>query len=420
MTAPPIRDADVSVLTLPREESPQEPRKSRPWLRWVGASIVCSGCLAGLFYWVLPALSPLPEVDTAPVRIVGSAMPSSLLSASGYVVAQRQASVASKGTGRLEYLAVTVGSRVKTGDIIARVQQDDVQAVQRQVHARLDMAKAALTNAQAELRDAHLTYARTKALLPNHFVSQAEFDTASTRLRRAEASVRSSSAAITAAEADVQTADVMLENTLIRAPFEGTVIKKFAEIGEVVAPMASSASSRGAVVLIADMASLAVETEISESSFSQIAQGQSAEITLDALQGKHYPAMVEQIVPTADRSKGTVLAKVRFVERDDRVLPEMSAKVSFSPVARQSDSTTPRLFVPSSALVQKNGRSVLYVLENETAREVSVEEVSRSGGDSAVRGSLAASSQVILAPPPSLHTGMKVRSRIPQREEPQP
>ena len=419
MTTPPIRDADVSVLTLPREEPPQEPRKSRPWLRWVGTSILSSVCLAGL-YWVLPEFSPLPEVDTAPVRIVGSATPSSLLSASGYVVAQRQASVASKGTGRLEYLAVTVGSRVTTGDIIARVQQDDVQAVQRQVHARLDVAKAALTNAQAEHRDARLSYARAKALLPNQFVSQAEFDTTATRLRRAEATVRSAAAAIAAAEADVQTADVMLENTLIRAPFDGTVLKKFAEIGEVVAPMASSASSRGAVVLIADMASLAVETEISESSFSQIAQGQSADITLDALQGTHYPAMVEQIVPTADRSKGTVLAKVRFVERDARVLPEMSAKVSFSPVARPSDSTAPRLFVPSSALVQKNGRPILYVLENGTAREIVVEEVSRSGGDSEVRGTLAASSQVILTPPSSLQSGMKVRPRSLQREEPQP
>jgi RND family efflux transporter MFP subunit len=326
-------------------------------------------------------------------------------------VAQRQASVASQGTGRLEYFGVTVGSHVATGDVIARVQQDDVQAIQHQARARLDVAKAALTNAQAELRDAQLSYARAKALLPNQFISQAEFDTASTRLRRAEAAVRSSSAAIAAADADVQTANVMLENTLIRAPFEGTVLKKFAEIGEVVAPMAGSAGSRGAVVLIADMTSLAVETEISESSITQIAQGQSADITLDAVQGKHYPATVEQIAPTADRSKGTVLAKVRFVELDDRVLPEMSAKVFFTPAAQPHDSAQPRLFVPSSALVQKNGRLALYVLEGETVREVSVEEVSKSGGDSEVRGALTASAQVILAPSSSLQAGVRVHSQ---------
>ncbi|MGH7217457.1 MAG: efflux RND transporter periplasmic adaptor subunit, partial [Nitrospiraceae bacterium] len=272
----------------------------------------------------------------------------------------------------------------------------------------------ALTNAQAELRDAQLGYTRAKALLPSQFISQAEFDTASTRLRRAEAAVRSSTSAITAAEADVQTADVMLENTLIRAPFNGTVLKKFAEVGEIVAPMAGSSNSRGAVVLIADMTSLAVEAEISESSITQIMQGQSADITLDAVHGKQYPATVQQIVPTADRSKGTVLAKVRFVELDDRVLPEMSAKVLFTTAAQPHDSAQTRLFVPSSALVKNNGRLVLYLLESETVREVVVEEVSKSGGDSEIRGALTPSAQVILAPPSSLQSGMHVRPQVRQ------
>lgn len=397
MTNTPIRDADGSVLTLPREDPPPT-RHSRSWLKWLSAGVAAAFLLVAL-YWYVPRASALPEVDTATVRLVGGHVSTLPLTASGYVVAQRQASVASKGTGRLEYLGVTVGSHVATGDIIARVQQDDVQAIQHQARARLDIAKAALTNAQAELRDAQLSYARAKTLLPNQFISQAEFDSTSTRLRRAEA--------------DVQTADVMLENTLIRAPFEGTVLKKFTEIGEVVAPMAGSAGSRGAVVLIADLTSLAVETEISESSITQIAKGQSADITLDAVQGKHYPATIEQIVPTADRSKGTVLAKVRFAELDDRVLPEMSAKVSFAPVAQPHDSAQPRLFVPSSALVQKNGRLALYVLEGETVQEVSVEEVSKNGVDSEIRGALTDSAQVILAPSPSWQTGMRVHHMEP-------
>ena len=412
MTNTPIRDADVSVLTLPRENPPPT-RQARSWIRWLTAGIAAALLLMAL-YWYVPLPSSLPEVDTAPLRLAGGHVTASPFTTSGYVVAQRQASVASKGTGRLEYLGVTVGSHVATGDIIARVQQDDVQAVQHQARARLDVAKAALANAQAELRDAQLSYARAKALLPDQFISQAEFDSTSTRLRRAEAAVRSTSAAIAAAEADVQTADVMLENTLIRAPFEGTVLKKFAEIGEVVAPMAGSSNSRGAVVLIADLASLAVETEISESSITKIAQGQPADITLDAVQGTHYPATVEQIVPTADRSKGTVLVKVRFLEIDDRVLPEMSAKVSFTPAAQAHDSAQPRLFVPSSALVRKNGRLALYVLEGETVQEVSVEEVSKNGGDSEIRGALTDSAQVILAPSPSLQAGMRVHSRRPQ------
>ncbi|MDN5940519.1 MAG: efflux RND transporter periplasmic adaptor subunit [Nitrospira sp.] len=411
MTNTPIRDADVSVLTLPHEDPPPA-RRPTSWIGWLVAAIAACFLLV-MVYWYAPFPSSALEVDTAPVRLVGGQVPASSLTASGYVVAQRQASVASKGTGRLEYLAVTVGSHVAMGDVIARVQQDDVQAIQHQARARLEVSKAALTNAQAELRDAKLSYARAKSLLPNQFISQAEFDSTSTRLRRAEATVRSSAAAIAAAEADVQTADVMLENTVIRAPFNGTVLKKFAEIGEVVAPMAGSSNSRGAVVLIADMTSLAVETEISESSITKITQGQSADIILDAAPGKHYPGIVEQIVPTADRSKGTVLAKVRFTQLDDRVLPEMSAKVSFAPAAQSRDSRHPRLFVPSSALAQKNGRFVVYVLEAETVQEISVEELSKSGGDSEVRGALTTSAQVILAPPASIQAGMRARSRTP-------
>jgi len=407
MTGTPLRDADVSVLTLPRDEPPHMNPRRRSWLAWAVAVCAC----ALFVYWSdLFSLSS-PEVDTAPVRITDNTPPASLLSASGYVVAQRQASVASKGTGRLEYLGVTVGSRVKTGEVIARVQQDDVQAVQHQARARLDVAKAALANARAELRDAQLSHERATALLPEQFISQAEFDTAVNRLRRAEAAVRSSSAAITAAEADVQTADVMLENTLIRAPFDGIVLKKFAEIGEVVAPMASSVNSRGAVVLIADMASLAVEAEVSESSLAGIAHGQPADIVVHAVPGKQYPGTVEQIVPTADRSKGTVLVKIRFNERDDRVLPEMSSNVSFIPPARSTASSTPRIFVPSSSLLRANGRTVVYVLEDEVVREVSVEEVAQRGGESEIRGALPPSAAVILAPPPTLASGAKIRAR---------
>lgn len=409
MTNAPIKDADLSFLTLPREDPPPS-RPTRPWLRWLAGSLAVAACLV-IFYWFSSFSASVPDVDSAPVRTVGGSIPSSSLMASGYVVAQRQASVASKGTGRLEYLGVTVGSRVKSGDIIARVQQDDVQAVRHQAHARLDVATATLVNVEAELRDARQGYDRANALVPNQFISQAEFDIATNRLRRSEAAVRSAMAAIKAAEADVEAADVMLKNTVIQAPFDGIVLKKFAEIGEIVAPMGSAANSRGAVVLIADMTSLAVESDISESAIAQITRGQSADITLDAAPGTRYAGRVEQIVPTADRAKGTVLAKIRFLAHDDRVLPEMSAKVFFIPPGQVKASAPPRFVIPSSSMTRRQDRAVVYVLDNEIAREVAVEEVGRNGGESEVLGPLTASATVILAPPPSLTDGSRVRSR---------
>lgn len=409
MSNSPLQDADISVLTLQREDPPP-PRRTRSWLAWQIGVTAAGACLAVL-YWFVPLPSSSLEVDTAPVRTVGGHHPSSSLTASGYVVAQRQASVASKGTGRLEYLGVTVGSRVKSGDIIARIQQDDIQALRHQARARLEVAAATLVNVEAELRDARQSYDRASALLPNQYISQSEFDVATNRLRRSEAAVRSAMAAIKAAEADVEAADVMLKNTVIQAPFDGTVLKKFAEIGEIVAPMGSAANSRGAVVLIADMTTLAVEADISESAISQITPGQSADINVDAAPGMRYAGTVEQIVPTADRSKGTVSAKIRFLDRDDRVLPEMSAKVFFAPPGQAKTTARPRFVVPSSSLTRRQDRAVVYVLEHEMAREVSIEEVGKNGGDSEVLGPLTASATIILSPPPTLKDGSRVRAR---------
>ncbi|MCS6896959.1 MAG: efflux RND transporter periplasmic adaptor subunit [Nitrospira sp.] len=413
MTHAPLSDADLSILRLPREDPPP-PNRTRRWIGWLTGALAVGLCLVVLYQYLPFSEEWTPEVETAAVRPIESGPTGSPFVASGYVVAQRQASVASKGTGRLEYLGIAVGSRVKAGDIIARIQQDDVVATQRQARARLEVAKATLENAQAELQDARLAYDRANALLPDQFISQSEFDTAANRLRKAEASVRSASAAITAAEADVLTADVMLENTKIRAPFDGIVLKKFAEVGEIVAPMAGSTNARGAVALIGDPNTLVVEVDISESTISRIAPGQSADITLDALPGVRYRGIVEQIVPTADRSKGTVLVKVRFLDLDDRVLPEMSAKVSFTPPNRAESAEPKRFLVPAVSLVNRNHRTVVYVLDHDTAREIPVEEISRHGADSEVRGDLSSTARVVLAPSPSMRPGSRVRPRIVQ------
>ncbi len=246
-------------------------------------------------------------------------------------MAQRQASVASKGTGRLEYLTVAVGEQVKEGQLLARLEHTDVDALLRQAQARLGIAKAALANAAAELTDASLAYNRAKTLLTQQFVTRAEYDSAEVRLHRAQAAVRSAKAGVRAASAEVETAEAQVENTYIRAPFDGTVLKKFAEVGEVVAPLAASASSRGAVFLIADLTSLQVEAEVSETMIGRIQVQQPCHITLDAMPGQRYRGEVVQIFPTADRSKATVLVKARLLDLDSRVLPEMSAKVVFLP-----------------------------------------------------------------------------------------
>lgn len=370
MPTRPLREADLADLAIRREQEQDIPMtmpRLRRALSW-GLSMAILLAVVGAAYWnkhtLLPSLdlaeehvdasSPLTAGDQgvrnhwreAPSGSFRPMVPDPIpLSASGYVVAQRQASVASKGTGRLESLEVAVGDQVKEGQMLARLEHTDVDADLRRAQAKLGIAKAALANAEAELTDATLAYNRSKTLLAKQFVTQAEYDSAEARLHRAQAAVRSTKAGVLAASAEVQTSEAQVENTYIRAPFDGTVLKKFAEVGEVVAPLAASASSRGAVFLIADLTSLQVEAEISETMIGRIQAGQSTDITLDAMPGQPYRGEVVQILPTADRSKATVLVKVRFLgvrnpscaacgavpDPFSGILPEMSAKVVFLP-----------------------------------------------------------------------------------------
>ena len=333
----PLPDVDLKDLTIHREQERELPKgrpRRRQVIRW-GALAPMVLLLAGLAYWSStssPRSSDRPSEPTA--SAVGPAtaplpLVSAHLSANGYVVAQRQASVASKGTGRLEHLAVSIGDRVKEGQVLARLEHTDVDALLRQAQARLGVAKAALANAEVERLDATLSYDRTKALLTQQFVTRAEYDSAAARRHRAESSVRSAKAGVLAASAEVETVSAQVANTYIRAPFDGTVLKKFAEVGEVVAPLAASTISRGAVFLIADLAALQIEAEVSELQIGRVETGQAAEIMLDAMPGRTYRGEVAQILPTADRSKATVLTKIRILDRDGRVLPDMSARVVF-------------------------------------------------------------------------------------------
>lgn len=333
----PLRDADLADLVVQRENDTRA-QKGPPRSRWSAGWLLAGAILlvaAGFWTTRLPfgaqiadmvreKSSMAPRAPPLPTQIIAEGS-----TANGYVVPTRQASVASKGTGRLEYLGVAVGDRVKAGQIIARIEHGDALAALLQSKAKVDVSRAALATAQAELRDATLNYERTQTLLAQQFLSQSEFDSAEARFNRATAAINSAEAAIKAALADEQAAEVLMENTRILSPFDGIVLKKFAEVGEVVAPFAASPVSRGAVVLIADLTTLFVEAEVSESMIGRLRTGQPADIRLDAVRNHVYRGAVAQIIPTADRSKATVLAKVRLLDPDAFVLPEMSAKVTF-------------------------------------------------------------------------------------------
>jgi RND family efflux transporter MFP subunit len=319
-----------------------------------------------------------------------------VLTASGYVVAQRKAAVASKGTGRLVFLGVEEGDRVKKGQIIARIEDEDIQA-------NLDQARANLRTYEAEVNDAEQSLERQRNLLVQSLASQADFDAAEFRYKRVIASISSAKAAVDAA-------GVALENTRIRAPFDGTVLLKHADVGEIVAPFGAASNARGAVVTIADMASLEVEADVSESNIERISPRQPCEIVLDAYPDHRYQGYVSKIVPTADRAKATVLTKVKFRSYDTRVLPEMSAKVTFLSKAPSSAAAMTRsiLTVPATAVVTRDGNQVVYVVDKDRAAKTPVVAGERLGQQIEIKGGITAGTRVIARVDNHIKPGAKV------------
>jgi HlyD family secretion protein len=339
------------------------------------------------------------EVELATATLTSPAQANAVLTASGYVVAQVKAAVASKGTGRLEYLGVEEGDKVKQGTIIARLEDADVLAALAQANANLAVARA-------DSQDAMRSMERVRQLYKSNLASKADLDAAEARSLRVNANIAYAAAVVRAAE-------VSVENTRIRAPFDGTVLTKNADVGEVVAPFASSANSRGAVVTMADMNSLLVEADVSESNITRVTPGQPCNIVLDAYPDRGYPGVVHKIVPTADRAKATVLTKVKFKERDERVLPEMSAKVQFlseetSPAAASSG---PVLTVPLPAVTTRDGHSVVLLVRDGKIQVTPVVAGEVYGDRIVVREGIVQGDNVVARPDPSLTTGTAVTSR---------
>ncbi len=345
------------------------------------------------------------------VTTVNEVYPSQILaklSASGYVVAQRKADVAAKVTGRLVSLEVGEGSAVKEGQVLATLENDDAQALVEQARANVAVARERVAEAEASLRDAQLTYGRMERLVKTGAVSRSEFDSASTRLRAAQAGHEGAKAAVKAGDAALRSALASLSYTRIRAPFDAVVLTKNADVGDIITPLGSAANAKAAVVSIADLSSLQVEADVSESNIGMVSVNQPCTISLDALPGVRFDGAVDTVVPTVDRSKATVLVKVRFEKRDPRILPEMSAKVGFLSRPLTPREKMPRVMVASPAGRRGRNGDVLFLVRGGRAKEAGVRTGEEFGGMVEVLGGAKPGDTVVADPPEHLRNGSKV------------
>lgn len=406
---------DLSQLKIQRGPASKRRRRRWPWV--LGALLLLGGGAALL----------MPRATPVQVGSAQTAWPSqqySQLAASGYVVAQRRAAVSSKATGRLIELNVREGSLVKQGELIARVDAADVQAGLEASQAGVAQAQAVRQQAEATLAQARVQQAnaeddlrRTEGLVAQGFVSPQAVDAARTRARAAQAAtaaaqsaIGTAQAGIAQAQAQVRVQQVSRNNTEIRAPFDGVVLVKNANVGDLITPFSNASGTSGAVVTMADLSTLEVEADVSESSVAKVRPDQPVEITLDALPDRRLRGSVARIVPTVDRAKATVMIKLRFEQLDPRILPEMSAKVSFLSQALTDADQKPVLAVPAAALVTVDGRQQVWrVASGDVAEAVPVtagrrlgEQVELSGGG------VKAGDRLVLNPPAGLKAGTRL------------
>jgi HlyD family secretion protein len=367
---------DLSALRIQRE-----PEKSggRGWLL-LGAVLVD----AAVYFLAGKSLRPR-RVDVVTASVVTEGQATTLLSATGYVEAERKADLSPKITSRITELNVTEGSRVRKGDVIARLDHTDIDA-------QLADARATWVNMRAEL-------ARQRSLNQQGLSPQSSLDAAVAQ----ESSAR----------AKVEYVRALLDYTEIRAPFAGVITAKRAFVGEAVSPFGSSPSgggSGGAIVTIVEFSSLYVGADVNESNLSRLGPNQPAEISLDAVPDRTYHGHLRQIVPAADRQKATVRVKVAFDDGDDKILPDLSARVAFTSEVTQGKSKSSRILIPKTAVATVEGRTGVFRIADGKAHFVPVQVGGEVQGQVEVKQGLAGGEKLVgSAAAANLHEGDRVR-----------
>jgi RND family efflux transporter MFP subunit len=411
---------DLSKLRIDRDPPPQVRRAFGRTLIFVAVALILG--IGAFLYFRGNSAPQVTTVVATPISSGGGGGGGATsVTANGYVVARIRASVSAKIAGRLATLTVDGGSDVKKGQVIATLENADYAAAVAQAKANLASARAEVTESRADSAQTARDAARVTQIHGNDpaLVSEQDAENARSKAEQAAARTAASQARVQAAQAALGVAEATLENTYIRAPFTGTVLRKEAEIGEVVAPSVGGGLTRGAVVTMADLASLEVEVDVNEAYIARVSGGQKAMITLDAYPDTAFRGEVRQVVPTADRQRATVQVKVSILDRDPRILPEMGARVDFMEApkgregekakGREGEMSAPRFRVPATAVHDDGGKTVVWLVRDGrlTIREVTAGPV--SGDFREITKGLSGGEQIITGGVEKAEEGEKVR-----------
>ncbi|HZS40838.1 MAG TPA: efflux RND transporter periplasmic adaptor subunit [Polyangia bacterium] len=393
-----------------KSSSTVEPARRRGGWGWVIALIVLAAGGVGSFFLFREGKGRIfaSEVELGSVSLMSPAQQDVTLVATGYVYARKKATVAPKAVGRIAKLLVDETSTVKENQVIAELESSDAQAAMAQLRADIAAARARAERARADVADADIRFQREDALLKRGAGIQANFDDAKSRLTASRSQVSAVEAEMRAIEARQSVVSVQLENTRVRAPFAGTVIRKLAEVGEMVSP-----STAAGIVTIATLDDLEVQADVSESQFSKVKVGTPTEILLDAFPDKRFRGAVSEIRQSVDRAKAAVTVKVRFSDDSKGVLPDMAAKVSFLTHAldEQALKAAPKLVAPADAIARRDGEPVLFTVEDGHARQQAVKLGPQIGTQIELVSGPSAGTQVIRNPTSEIRDGFPIKEK---------
>ncbi|MBN1347345.1 MAG: efflux RND transporter periplasmic adaptor subunit [Phycisphaerae bacterium] len=395
---------DKTTLDALRIDRTNLPRRR---LRVVPITIVLAAiaAAAGLTAWF--NRSKPVVVRTVLIEESTSGGDKTLLNASGYVTARRQATVSSKVTGKVVETLVEEGMKVEAGQVLARIDSSNVERNLRLAEAQLESTRAALGETKASQVQAERELQRISRLATRNAATRVELDRAETDVKVLAAKLDRQTADVRVSEREVALWEQQVDDTIIRAPFSGIVTTKNAQPGEMISPLSVGGFTRTGICTIVDMSSLEIEVDVSESYINRVESGQSVEATLDSYPNWRIPAKVIAIVPTAERQKATVKVRVGFEKLDPRILPDMSVKVAFQSAGETSE-VERGVTIPRAAIRHRDGRDIVWLVRDGRVERRAVALGAARGDEVVVSGGLSGGERVVVEGPDTLAEGVSV------------
>jgi RND family efflux transporter MFP subunit len=356
--------------------------------------------------------SQKPVVEVAAARAASGAHAEALLNASGYVTPRRRATVAAKVTGRVEQIYAEEGLRVKSGQVLATLDCSQPNAALTSARSDRDATAAALADLQVQSANADRESVRAQGLHTAGVISPQALDAAKTTAESLHSKIALTKEQVRAADARIGVAQQDADNCIVRAPFDGIVVSKDAQRGEIVSPISAGGGfTRTGIATLVDMNSLEIEVDVNESYIARVQQGQRVSATLDAYPNRELPAKVRTVIPTADRQKATVKVRISFDKLDDTILPDMGVKVAFmsaAPPPGKNAGTEARAIIPKTAVHSDGGKQIVYLVRDQKLERRAVSLGAERGNDVEILAGLAPGDKLVVSGAEKLHEGQTV------------